>query len=184
MSLKGIDFEWNIKRLELDTNIKPFQSEDDELNDFLFEDAKNYLAQMLAVTYLIETEMKTIAYFSLLNDNLRRNVQQDLSEEEGKIWNRLNRKMPNRKRKGTYPAVKIGRLAVTKEYAKNGFGKFMIESVISMYLEKEQKAGCRFITVDAYKNAFGFYERSGFNFLTDKDKNKKERAMFFDLKAI
>jgi len=184
MSLKGIDFEWNIKRLELDTNIKPFQSEDDELNNFLFDDAKNYLAQMLAVTYLIEKDTETIAYFSLLNDNLRRNVRQDLSEEENKIWNRLNRKMPNRKRKGTYPAVKIGRLAVNKKHAKNGFGKFMIESVMSMYLENEQKAGCRFITVDAYESAFGFYEKNGFNFLTDKDKEKKERAMFFDLKEM
>ena len=184
MSLKGIDFEWNVKRLELDTHIKPFQSEDDELNKFLFEDAKDYLAQMLAVTYLIEKDTETIAYFSLLNDNLRRNVRQDLSEEEGRIWNRLNRKMPNRKRKGTYPAVKIGRLAVSKEYAQNGFGKFMIQSVKSMYLEQEQKAGCRFITVDAYESAFGFYERNRFNFLTDKDKNKKERTMFFDLKEI
>ena len=184
MSLKGIDFEWELKRLELDTKIKPFESEDTELNGFLFEDAKNYFAQMLAVTYLIQKDTETVAYFSLLNDNLRRTVQKDLSEEESKIWNRLNRKMPNRKRKGTYPAVKIGRLAVTKKYAQNGFGKLMIQIVIRMYLEKEQKAGCRFITVDAYENAFGFYERSGFNFLTDKDKNKKERAMFFDLKAI
>ncbi|MDR1763951.1 MAG: GNAT family N-acetyltransferase [Dysgonamonadaceae bacterium] len=182
--MKGIDFDWKVKRLELNTNIKPFESEDSDLNDFLTNDAKNYLAQMLAVTYLIETETETIAYFSLLNDNLKRSIQRDLSEEESKIWNRLNRKVPNRKRKGTYPAVKIGRLAVSKKYAGSGFGKFIIQSVTSMYLDNEQKAGCRFITVDAYSSAYGFYEKNGFNFLTDKDIDKSERTMFYDLIAV
>ena len=125
MKLKGVDFEWTLKRLELDAEIKPFKSEDDELNKFLYEDAKDYLTQMLAVTYLIETDTETIAYFLLLNDNLKRTIAKDLSEAEKQVWNRLNRTMPNRKRKGTYPAVKIGRLAVTEKYAKNGFGKFM-----------------------------------------------------------
>ncbi|MDR0828807.1 MAG: GNAT family N-acetyltransferase [Prevotellaceae bacterium] len=184
MNLKGIDTEWRVKRLDLNTKIKPFESEDSELNDFLCEDAKDYFAQMLAVTYLIETDKETVAYFSLLNDNLKRTIQRDLTTEESRIWNRLNRKMPNRKRKGTYPAVKIGRLAVSKKYTKSGFGKFMIEAVMRMYLEKAQLAGCRFITVDAYESAFGFYERNGFSFLTDKDEGKHERTMFFDLKTI
>jgi len=53
-----------------------------------------------------------------------------------------------------------------------------------MYTNNQQQAGCRFITVDAYSNALGFYEKNRFNYLTDKDKTSETRAMCFDLKAI
>ncbi len=52
-----------------------------------------------------------------------------------------------------------------------------------MYIEDNQRSGCRFITVDANANAFHFYEKNGFSFITDKDKSNKNRAMYFDLKA-
>ncbi|GHT57307.1 N-acetyltransferase [Bacteroidia bacterium] len=177
MNSNGVDFEWNIKRLELNTDIKSFESEDEELNDFLLNDAKNYLAQMLAVTYLIETDAETIAYFCLSNDNIRREVDMD-------TWKKINRKVPNNKRKGAYPAVKIGRLAVSKKYARNGFGKRMINMVKQMYLETNQRTGCRFISVDAYGNALDFYSRNGFNFFTEKDSEKNTRIMYYDLKSI
>ena len=165
MSLKNTNFEWDLKRLDFDTVIKPFASEDKELNDFLFDDAQNYLAQMLAVTYLLENETETIAYFCISNDNLKREVEELLTEQENGIWNKLSRKIPNRKRRGSYPAIKIGRLAVTKKYEGNGFGRLMIDIVTSMYLEENQRAGCRFITVDANASAFDFYEKNGFKFL-------------------
>jgi GNAT superfamily N-acetyltransferase len=177
MKLKGIDFTAELKRLEFDTEIKPFESEDEELNDFLLNDAKNYLAQLLAVTYLLETDTETIGYFCLSNDNIRREVDME-------TWKKINRKVPNAKRKGAYPAVKIGRLAVTKNYARNGFGGIMIDAVKQMYLESEQRSGCRFISVDAYANALDFYERNGFRFFTEKDSEKPNRIMYFDLKSI
>ena len=183
MNLSDIKSAATLKRLGLGTEIKPFESEDDELNDFLLNDAKNYLAQKLAVTYLIENETDTIAYFCISNDNLKREISTNLSELEKTIWNQLSRKIPNRKRRGSYPAVKIGRLAVSKKYEGKGFGKFMIDIVSSMYLEENQRSGCRFITVDANANAFSFYERNGFCFITDKDRERRNRAMYFDLQA-
>jgi hypothetical protein len=72
-------------------------------------------------------------------------------------WNRLNRSIANDKRRRNYPAVKIGRLAV---------------------------AGCRFITVDAYQNALGFYQKNGFAFLTEQDETEATRAMYLDLMAF
>ena len=60
-------------RMEEDAIIKPFESEDVELNDFLLNDAKNYLKSLLATTYIIHTEDDTIAYFSLSNDSLTKN---------------------------------------------------------------------------------------------------------------
>ena len=82
---KGIDFEWDFKRLDFDTKIRPFESEDDELNVFLLDDAKNYLSQMLAVTYLIENDTDTIAYFCISNDNLKREIGTNLSDLEKTI---------------------------------------------------------------------------------------------------
>ena len=42
-------------------------------------------------------------------------------------------------------------------------------------------SGCRFLTVDAYKAAIPFYEKCGFNFLSEKDVEEDTRAMYFDL---
>ena len=184
MNWETLDFKWHFKRLSTDTDIKPFESEDDELNDFLLDDAKNYLSQLLAVTYLVENDTDTIAYFCISNDSLKREIGTNLSELNKTIWNQLSRKIPNRKRRGSYPAVKIGRLAVSKQYEGKGFGKLMLNAVADMYMREEnQRAGCRFITVDANANAFSFYERNGFCFITDKDKDRKNRAMYFDLQA-
>jgi hypothetical protein len=72
MILKGIDFVPVLKKFESEDVIKPFESEDADLNDFLLNDAKNYLVQRLAVTYIIENEMETVAYFCLSNDAVMR----------------------------------------------------------------------------------------------------------------
>jgi GNAT superfamily N-acetyltransferase len=169
---------WVLKQLKEDTIITSFESVDEELNDFLLNDAKNYLTSLLAVTYLLKVQDEIIAYFCLLNDSLTKD------EEEKSTWNKINRPIANEKRRKSYPAVKIGRLAVSKNYAGAGFGKLIIRIVREMYMSKQQQSGCRFITVDAYKSALPFYEKNAFRYLTDKDKSGETRAMYFDLKAV
>jgi predicted GNAT family N-acyltransferase len=164
--------------MEESTVIKSFESEDKDLNDFLQHDAKNYLKSLLAVTYLLQTGDETVAYFSLSNDNLTR------SDDKKQAWNRINRTIPNEKRRRTYPAVKIGRLAVDKKYAGMGFGKHIIHFIKVMYTNEQQQAGCRFLTVDAYRTALSFYEKSKFHYLTEQDIDDDTRTMYFDLKAL
>ncbi|MDR2683966.1 MAG: GNAT family N-acetyltransferase [Prevotellaceae bacterium] len=176
MKVKLRDFECTFVRLTYETEIKPFDCGDNDLNDFLNKDAKNYLKTLLAVTYLIETDTETIAYFSLSNDRITR---YDVGKSE---WNKLNRSISNEKRKRSYPAVKVGRLAVDKKYAQMGFGKFILVYVKKTYAEQLQQAGCRFVTIDAYAGVTDFYERNDFKFLTEDDKDKPTRAMYFDLK--
>ena len=67
-SLKDMEF----RQLTADMNLLPFRCVDEDLNNFLLEDAKNYLNDMMAVTYLfIDVEKQQIAaYFSLLNDKV------------------------------------------------------------------------------------------------------------------
>jgi GNAT superfamily N-acetyltransferase len=171
-----------IIRLEENTPIPTFDCGDVDLNEFLLNDAKNYLKSMLAVTYLVEIENEIAAYFCLSCDGLTRNAI--LTDEEKTYWNRVGRKIPNSKRRRTYPAVKIGRLAVAKNFAGLGLGKRLLLSIREIYINKQHHAGCRFITVDAYRSALDFYEKNRFQFLTTKDIDENIRTMYFDLKAI
>ena len=42
-------------------------------------------------------------------------------------------------------------------------------------------AGCKFITVDAYAQSLGFYERNGFKYISDTDRDDDTRLMYYDL---
>ena len=79
------------------------------------------------------------------------------------------------------PAVKIGRLAIDKTYKGMGLGRLIIRNLIADCVKLNQQIACRLITVDAYKDALPFYQRLGFDFLTEKDEQEDIRQMFFDL---
>jgi len=66
MELAGL----SLLKVDITTIIKPFNCGDDDLNDFLSSKAKHYQQENLAVTYLLEDEMRTIAFFSIFNDSL------------------------------------------------------------------------------------------------------------------
>ncbi|MDR1135447.1 MAG: GNAT family N-acetyltransferase [Clostridiales Family XIII bacterium] len=181
-SMTSVLDQIEIVRLDEDTELFSFDCGDMDLNDFLLNDAKNYLKSMLAVTYLVKVEDEIVAYFCLSYDGLTRTTI--LTEEEKALWNRVGRKIPNSKRRKTYPAVKIGRLAVAEKYAGFGIGRRIIDAIAVMYLCEQHHAACRFVTVDAYRSALSFYERNDFRYLTTKDGEDDTRAMYFDLKAI
>lgn len=103
-------------QLSSETQIKPFKCADDDLNGFLLDDAKYFQEELMAVTYLIEDNQKnvTVAYFSLLADKI------SFNPDEKSVWNKLNRNIPNPKRRRNYPALNIGRLAVNEVYAGTG----------------------------------------------------------------
>ena len=162
MDLSSFDF----LPLGEDTEILPFDCNDADLNNFLFDDAKNYLSDLMAV-----------AYFSLLNDKV------SYDPEERSLWNRINRRISNNKRRKTYPSVKIGRLAVSKDYDNKGIGRAILDFIKHAFTNGN-RTGCRFITVDAYAKATGFYIKNSFDFFTEKDRKDETRLMFFDLKPF
>ena len=173
------DIQWKLDVLQQRTFLCDFDCSDKDLNDFLLKDAKKYILSMLATTYLIRDNDNIIAYFCLSNDRITRD--ENLGRTQ---WNKLNRTVANEKRRKSYPAVKIGRLAVSTKYANSGFGKLIIRIVKEMYAHLKQQAGFRFITVDAYQNALEFYKKNGFDFLTEKDAQEQTRTMYLDLKAF
>lgn len=165
--------------LKAETDIKPFKCKDNDLNEFLFDDSRKYPTDLMAVTYLLEdlSYKRTVAYFSLLNDKIT------FDPEQRSIWNKLSRRIANAKRRKHYPAVKIGRLAISEEYAGHGLGRDIIRLIKFMFTHGN-RTGCRFITVDAYQNAIGFYLKCGFDFISKKDKNEPTRSMYYDLKRF
>lgn len=152
-----------------------FDCDDRDLNEFFFKDSIPHLNELLAVTYVAEDETtkEVLGFFCVQNDKL---TAEDIKD----VRNKIQRKIPNRKRYNTYPCVKIGRFAVNKNVKSRGIGTEMLDYIKVFFLQKN-KTGCRFITVDAYAQSTGFYEKMGFIYLTERDKGLETRQMMFDL---
>ena len=167
----------SIKVLTPETDLTMFKCAESDLNEFLLDESKDYQTEYLAVTYLLinSTNGDIVAYYSLLNDVVR------LNETEKSVRNRINRKIPFSKQRNHYPAVKVGRLAVSEAYEGQGIGRLILDSVKYLFTHGN-RTGCRFVTVDALATVTGFYEHNKFRFFTDKDKDDDTRLMYFDLK--
>jgi GNAT superfamily N-acetyltransferase len=123
------------------------------------------------------TTNQVVAYFSLANDKI---TLSDFPDKN--IFNRFRRKrFVNQKRLKSYPTIKICRLAVDKQCQGLSCGKLLI-NFIKAFVIKDTKAGCRFLTVDAYVNAIPFYEKNGFEPLDLQDDSEHTRLYFYDLK--
>lgn len=169
-------------RLSPDLKIGDFDCGDADLNEFLRDDAVTYLTELLSVTYLVMDEKRVAGFFSLSNDKLTCAPDEDGTKA---TWNRLQRTIPNKKRRKSYPAVKVGRLGVYADMQRSGLGRQILDWLKILFLTAN-RTGCRFITVDAYNNprTIGFYERNDFRFLTPADEKADTRQMYFDLKPF
>ena len=174
MDLSGL----NSVRLSPEKDILPFDCGDADLNEFLSVDAKNYLQELLAVTYIIESQEDIVAFFSVLNDKI-------LYEQVNKnnLWNKIRKNIPHAKHYKSYPAVKLGRLAVNLPYQQKHLGTVLLDYIKVFFIEGN-KTGCRFITVDAYRQSLAFYEKNGFKYLTEEDKDADTRLMYYDLATL
>ena len=161
-------------------SIKPFDCEDEDLNDFLFNEATPYQKELLATTFVMENDEQTLGYYSLLNDSLQ--LREDMFASKSQFRKFLRELMPYPKRHlKTIPALKIGRLAIDKSFKGKGLGSVIMANIISKCIKMNKEQACRLITVDAYKQAIPFYQKMGFKFLTEDDKNDTTRLMFLDL---
>lgn len=136
--------------------IKPFDCEDEDLNDFLFKEAILYQKQMLTTTFIIENEERTLGFYSVLNDSLQ--IREELFPSKSQYKKFVQNLIPHRKRH--------------------------LKNIISDCIELNKRQACRLITVDAYRQALPFYERFGFQYITNKDEQEEVRQMFLDLMLI
>ena len=132
---------------------------------------------MIANTFVLEEESETIAYFSLLNDKIS---QTTISKN---LWRKLRGVFPHRKHLGSYPAVKIGRFAVSQSHKKEGWGTELISAIKQMLINNQSISANRFLTVDAYITAVPFYEKNGFKRLVNNTEDDT-LPMYYDLKEL
>ena len=170
---------------------KDFDCGDPFLNEFFHNDAIHYKEELLAKTYVLVLKDEVIAFFCVSNDKIAQ------SESGNSIWKKIKKEFPNKKYRSEYPAVKVGRLAVSNKHKNQNIGQDILAFIKYWFAHYKNKTGCRFITVDAYMKAVDFYEsKAGFSKLITKEslkfkQNHKSTSveddtlpMFFDLKKF
>lgn len=162
-------------KLTPDTQLIGFDCGDEDLNNFLIEDAKCFLDKRIATSYILEDENNIVAYFCLLNDKISR---QDITNSQ---WKKIKGAFPVRKQFGSYPAIKIGRFAVSSKYKGRNIGTDLMNLLKGTLNENPNYSAFRFLTVDAYLSAIVFYKKNNFKMLSEKILNDHTRLMFFDM---
>ncbi len=170
-----------LRRLGADDMVTRFDCGDDDLNDFILTDAPLYYRVRLATSYVLEdvTGGDVIGYFSLAHDRI------SLTDfPSNSAYNRFRKQFfAQGKMFKSYPALKICRLATDKRYRGEGIGAMLVNMIIASY-RNDSKAGCRFITVDAYAEALDFYYKQGFMPLSKEDEGADTRLLYFDLESV
>jgi GNAT superfamily N-acetyltransferase len=161
----------------LELPVVGFDCGDDDLNEYFLEDAVAARAQMTCETFALrhdDAPNTVLGLVSVCNDvvavNKLRFFPQFTSTPEAK----LNYK--------EWPAVKIARLAIRKEIQGKDIGSHLMNLLKTLFVF-ENRTGCRVMTVDAYnkERVLKFYQKNGFQFLTEKDRERHTRSMWFDL---
>jgi len=165
-------------RLAPDTEIKPFICGDTEIDGFLFDDAKTSLIDRTSVTYILQDENTTIAYWNYINDKIS---YPQLNNEE-KWYERIASSFSKNITLKSYPAVKIGRLGVHEDHSRQGFGTAILDYTKALFIDNN-RTGCAFITVDAFQKSIPLYLKNGFTHLSGGDRKSKTRLMYYNLEA-
>lgn len=170
-----------VRRLGGSDTVTHFDCGDEDLNDFITTDALLYYKVRLATSYILEDNSNgaVIGYFSLAHDRI------SLTDfPSNSAYNRFRKQFFARgKMFKSYPAIKICRLATSKDYQGEGIGAMIVNMIIASY-KNDNKAGCRFVTVDAYAQAVPFYLKQGFLPLSKEDEDSPTRLLYFDLESM
>lgn len=165
------------KRLSPQSILLPFDCGNADLTDYFLTSAKLDMQKLLSVTYYLESEGRTVLFFTLSNDKIAEIEQKKSGETlfSKSFFKKIKDKFGRPKHRSDYPAVKIGRFGVNRAYrhTDSHWGSRTLD-FIKYWMITENKTGCCFITVDAYATAVGFYMKNGFRFLGEKERKGYE----------
>ena len=116
---------FSIRKLAQGESIKVFSCGDEDLDDFILNDAPLYSSALLAVTYVIErnTDKEVVAYFSLANDRIA--IKDFPSNTE---FNKFRKyRFVNDKRLTNYPSVKLCRFAISTSAKGQHLGSILLD---------------------------------------------------------
>ena len=184
-------FRASVKKL---AQCKPFSCDDDDLDELFSKDCLINQSKLLGKTYFfcLKSQPDTIVTaFSLSNDSIRlTNRITDEYKEQFLTDTELRDKTLKR-----FPAVLIGRLGTSKDFAGRGYGSAIMD-FIKVLFRTNNRTGCRFLIVDALNrpDTLRFYEKNGFQYLINDERLEAKymgigvshlplntRLMYFDL---
>lgn len=113
-----------------------------DLNAFLIDDAKSSQDDLITRTYLCFLNDNLVGFITLLNDTIGKDWVDDGLEAYGY---------------GKYPAIKIARLAVQKEFRDRDIGTTLLYWALGKVYDVSKHVGCRYITVNAKQESIDFY---------------------------
>ena len=131
------------------------------------------MEKLLTVVYFYEEEGKTVLFFTLSNDKISEiEIKNGEPVYSKSFFRRIKDKFGRAKHRRDYPAVKIGRFGVNKDFRGKGehWGSDTL-AFIKDWMVTDNKTGCCFITVDAYATAVEFYLKNEFLFMGEKEKS-------------
>lgn len=133
---------------------------------FLERDAKRHHAENASKTYVgVNSKGRVVAYISLSCGLI------DLGKPPDGLQGYIYK---------SYPAVRIGKLAVETPYREHGLGKRLVNLAIAIVTEKIMpNVGCRFLIVDSHTSAVEFYRKRGFVLLDTEENRASEHPMMF-----
>lgn len=168
---------WEFSQVADFSEFASFDCDDEDLNDFILNDAKPHKEFVIAETYAFKFvddqghPTAPVAFASLSNDSI------PLSSDRRDAYGLAEFGYKN------FPAVKIGRLAVHRELQGANIGTDILNLLKILFITNN-RTGCRFIVVNAKNRprTLRFYLKNDFQFLDEeKYKNKKAQFMFYDL---
>ena len=167
---------------------------------------RDYWLEMMGTTHCFftdekdnTTQPKMVCAFSLSNSSLRTDILPNNRR------NRLNRSIPNAKRRFQYPAILIGELCVFDGFGHKTFGYNIADEMMNLIktiaIDPDNNSSNRYLIVDALNSpeVIEYYKRNGFEFLFASDEEELEhlrsghssdvqncrtRLMFFDLVVL
>jgi GNAT superfamily N-acetyltransferase len=182
--------ECTFYRLSPEQPIAYFDCGNAELNEFLNQDAIKYQDQLLGSTYYFRHKKtgKIVCAFSLSPDGL------NTSSLPGSRRKKVKELIPREKPLKSYPAILIGRLGVSLDFAGQGIGSQLLD-FIRFFCFTNQPQFCRFLLVDAYNepDVLKFYLKNDFFLVFSTEEQEREyyqrknaeplrtRFMFYDM---
>jgi hypothetical protein len=153
--------------------IDNFDCENEDLNEFIQEDALLQQERNLSVTYLyfLKKNMSHLTGFITLSADMvnLKKIRKDLRE----------RFLEKNIKYHPLPALKICRMGVDINLQGSGIGTIMFFFSLGTIIEINKKIGCRFLYVDAKHESINFYKKLGFQFYKKDKEDKRITTPFY-----
>jgi GNAT superfamily N-acetyltransferase len=119
------------------------------MSEYLCEgDVHRDCSASVTKAYIVLLDEVFVGYFAVLSDSIR---LQGKEKPKGIPY-------------PSGPAIKLGRMAVAKEYRGQGIGEWILKYVVGMARDISGTVGVRYVTLDALPRPklIAWYERNGF----------------------